>query len=315
MITKQQPYFLQSNEWALFQKALGNTVISDSGDGWGYVAILEKGYGRVGKLFSRLYCPYGPFFDNEDSLKNAFDSLNEQAKTHGVDYIRVEPVSSDKSYIFSGGYGYRKCGRTSQPDLTLQIDLTKDTRDIMLDMTKTNRYLWNKSERAGLSFKILYDINALEPFIDMMNETSERTKAKFRQKNYYETLLKTLGYTKNVGISYVYHNNEELSGVLFADDFIAKRRYYLYAGSFDKARKFSANSPLVTYLILNAKNAGFTSFDFFGLSPITAVNHRWAGFSKFKRSFGGQEVSFSGTWEKPIRKSRYKAMNIIRKLA
>lgn len=307
-------YFLQSDEWAKFHKALGHKVISASGPGWQYNAVLERGYGKVGRMFSRLYCPYGPFYEDDKAKAEVFASLDEKAKLNKVDYIRVEPTNSTNE-LFNGYNGYKKCSRTSQPDLTLIIDLTRSFDELLLDMTKTNRYLWNKAERAKLEFEIFYETAKLGDFLAMLQETSERTKAKFRSKSYYEALFDTLAPNKAAGVAYVSHEGKALSGVLFVDDFAAKTRYYLYAGSFNESRKFSANSPLVTFLLKQAKDSGLEKFDFFGLSPADMPNHRWAGFSQFKRSFGGEELKFAGTWEKPIRKTRYKVMNLVRKLA
>jgi lipid II:glycine glycyltransferase (peptidoglycan interpeptide bridge formation enzyme) len=53
----------------------------------------------------------------------------------------------------------------------------------------------------------------------------------------------------------------------------------------------------------------------FGVSPANQPNHRWAGFSKFKRSFGGYEVAYGGTWEKPIKQVRYSALKFARKIS
>lgn len=307
-------YFLQTEEWAEFQRNLGHHVITEHGDNWRYSAVLEKGYGKVGGMFTRLYCPYGPFYKDETAKKAVFESLDNLAKLKKVDYIRVEPISANGE-LYDGYGGYSKCAKTSQPDLTLIIDLTKPFDEILQAMTKTNRYLWHKVDRAKLSFKIYYDVAKLDDFLSMMHQTSQRTKAKFHSDEYFQKLFKVLGSKQIAGVAYVYHDNKALSGVLFIDDFKAKTRYYMYAASFHEARKFSANSPLVTYLLQQAKDESLERFDFFGLSPADQPNHRWAGFSQFKRSFGGQELQFSGTWEKPVRKLRYKTMNLIRKLA
>jgi lipid II:glycine glycyltransferase (peptidoglycan interpeptide bridge formation enzyme) len=103
--------------------------------------------------------------------------------------------------------------------------------------------------------------------------------------------------------------------VLFFDDHSAKTRYYAHAGSFDEARKLQANSPLLTYLIIDAKKSGMKIFDFYGVSPANEPSNPWAGFSKFKRSFGGYDKKFSGTWEFPLNKLNYKILNTGRKLA
>lgn len=315
MITPQTRYFLQSQEWATFQKTLGHKVYSKSGNGWEYVAILERGYGRLGKYFKRLYLPYGPTADSMVSMHTALDSLERLAKKVGVDYVRIEPVLLQQDNTGLVIDGYHKIRRSFQPEQTLVIDLHESMDVVLHKMSKTNRYLWNKAERNGLSFKVSYEPKSLDHFLAMMDETSERTNARFKANVYYEALLETLGQSKTTGVAYAYHDNTPLVGVLFADDHVAKTRYYLYAGSFDAARKHSANAPLVVFLLEDAKKKGIQAFDFFGVAPAGATNHRWAGFSKFKRSFGGDELVFAGTFEKPIHFARYWAMSTLRKFA
>lgn len=308
-------HFLQSDEWATFQKELGHRTYQKSGPGWEYFAILERGYGKLGRHFRRLYVPYGPTAESEEKLQKALASLDKLARDLKVDYIRIEPaiIGVDNANVQPAGYTITK--RTAQPRHTLVVDITQSMQNILLGMSKTNRYLWNRSARNNLSFKISYKEKDLQHFLEMMAETAARTQSKFHDNYYFKALIEVLGPTKNAGVAYAYHNDEVLVGVLFADDFVAKTRYYLYAGSFDKAREFSANSPLVVYLLEQAKELGMETFDFFGVSPKEETNHRWSGLSKFKRSFGGEELVFSGTWEKPVRRGRYLLMNLARKFA
>lgn len=308
-------HFLQSEQWAKFQKNLGHHTFQKSGQGWEYFAILERGYGKLGRHFRRLYVPYGPTATNNEALQHALASLDKLARDSKVDYIRIEPVviGIDNKTLKPAGYTITK--RTTQPQHTLLVDLTCPMQDILQGMSKTNRYLWNKVARNNIRFKTSYKEKDLQHFLDMMSETAARTQSKFHDDYYFKALMDVLGPTKNAGVAYAYHNDDVLVGVLFADDFVAKTRYYLYAGSFDRAREFSANSPLVVYLLEQAKELGMETFDFFGVSPKEATNHRWAGLSKFKRSFGGEEIVFSGTWEKPIRKGRYVLMDLARKFA
>lgn len=316
MIFPTSRHFLQSSEWSNFQKELGHRIYQKSGNGWEYVAVYEKGYGKIGGMFKRLYVPYGPTADNKESLDLALNSLESLAKKLKVDYVRIEPVvvGIDNTTIIPTGYAITK--RTTQPKQTLIIDIAKPMDDILADMSKTNRYLWNKVERNGLSFKLSYKLEDLKAFLEMMAETAGRTQSKFHDSQYYEALIEVLGPNKVVGVAYVYYNNKPMSGVVFADDKKAKTRSYLYAGSFFEARKHSANAPLVVYLLETAKNMHFKYFDFFGVAPSDAPSdHKWAGFSKFKRSFGGQELEYAGTWERPINKWRYKLMTYIRKFA
>lgn len=308
-------HFLQSGEWALFQKNLGNKVIERNGKDWLYIAMLEVGHGAVGGKFKRLYCPYGPYYESQSGLAAALADLEQRAKELGADYVRVEPSTNGDCSKFDGKpYGYTLQKRDFQPRLVLLIDLRPSFDEIMQQASKTNRYLWNKRERNGLHFKTSYELADLESFLLMMRETAGRTNTTFHRSQFYELLLESLGPSKHVGVAYAYHEDEVLVGVLFADDFVNKTRYYLYAGSFDKARKYSANAPLVCYLMAEAKQNGIDTFDFFGIVPESATDHRWAGFSKFKRSFGGEEFAYSGTWEKPIKPMRYQLMRLARLL-
>jgi len=308
-------HLLQSEGWAEFQKAQDKKVILRNGQGWQYLAILESGHGQVGKIFKRLYTPYGPSCEDNQALNNALKDIEDQAKKLNVDYVRVEPLATDRQHIFSSPSGYRKVSRTYQPPLTQIIDLDRPFDEVLKDMTKTNRYLYKKAAENKIKFNTSYKPTDLAKFLEMMNATSQRTSASFKPNSYYQQLISVFGPKKQAGIAYASVDKDILVGAIFVDDNQSKTRYYMFAGSFDRARKYSANSPLLTYLIEGAHEKGFKYFDLFGVSAVEDINHRWAGLSKFKRSFGGQEVKYMGTYEKPIKKLKYKAMNAARKLA
>jgi lipid II:glycine glycyltransferase (peptidoglycan interpeptide bridge formation enzyme) len=68
-------------------------------------------------------------------------------------------------------------------------------------------------------------------------------------------------------------------------------------------------------MIFDAKARGKQHFDYYGVAPPHAPKtHKWAGFSQFKRSFGGREVEYAGTWEIPIKLARYQAYRLFIKL-
>lgn len=304
---------LQSDVWADFNKALNKTVFEKSGDDWHFNTIAESGHGKAGKLFKRLYAPYGPYAINDIALTKALNSLEQLATRQKADYIRIDPTLHLQNSQLLLNLGYKKTARNSQPPQTLIINLSDNFDDVLKNMTKTNQYLWRKAPVNNLSFKIFYRSDELNPFIDMVNNTAKQNNAIFHNGNYYKTLLDTLGPQKNACVIYANLNNTPIAGAIFVDEAKSKTRYYMYAGSFAEARKVSAASPLLVYAMYQAKNAGLTSFDMFGVSPIDQPNHKWAGFSKFKRSFGGTEVIYNGTYEKPLSK-KYKLLQSARKI-
>ena len=52
--------------------------------------------------------------------------------------------------------------------------------------------------------------------------------------------------------------------------------------------------------------------DLWGVAPADQPDHKWAGFTAFKKSFGGREVAYPGTWDLPVRKIRYGAYQFAR---
>lgn len=313
MAYKNTCNLLQSTAWADFNKALNKTVFEHCGDGWKFNAIKESGHGKAGKLFKRLYAPYGPYGINDKTLTDALNTLEQHAKDHNLDYVRIDPTGTLQNTNLLTNLGYIKTARDSQPAQTLIINLSDNFDAVLKNMSKTNQYLWRKASVNNLSFKQFYKSDELKPFINMVNNTARRNNAIFHDANYYKTLLNTLGPLKNASVIYAYLNDKPVAGAIFVDDINTKTRYYMYAGAYAEARKVSAASPLLIYAMQQAKQKGLTAFDMFGVAPINEPNHKWAGFSKFKRSFGGYEVAYNGTYEKPLSK-KYKLLQSARKI-
>jgi lipid II:glycine glycyltransferase (peptidoglycan interpeptide bridge formation enzyme) len=316
--TQINKHFLQSKLWFKAQQELGHKAFLRSGDGWDYLAIYETGSGKTGSRFSRLYLPYGPTFYNKNAFAAALADIDSLATEQKADYIRLEPYQAyhgpQPSYAT---FGLKQLVRPTQPDLTLQIDLNRPWEEIKADISKTNKYQYNKAVKNGLQFDFTYDPAKLTPFTEMMSQTASRTKAIFHPSGYYQKILNIMGPTKNAGIAYAVYNGQPIVGILFVDDHEAGVRYYMHAGSLNAAREsgVNANAALVIELLQNAHKLGLKTFDFFGVAPKDAPNsHRWAGFSQFKRSFGGTDVAYVGTWEKPKKRLKYQLLQALRKV-
>ena len=85
-----------------------------------------------------------------------------------------------------------------------------------------------------------------------------------------------------------------------------KTCYYAHAGASHEYRKLSASTALLAEIIINAKKDGKLICDLYGITTSQDKNHRWAGFTRFKKSFGGYEVDLSETYDLPINKPVYK---------
>ena len=85
-------------------------------------------------------------------------------------------------------------------------------------------------------------------------------------------------------------------------------RYYAHSASDpDAGRRLGAGPRLLWQMIGDAKARGAATFDFWGVIPDDNPSHPWAGFSRFKKAFGGRLLERAGTWELPVRMTRYRA--------
>jgi lipid II:glycine glycyltransferase (peptidoglycan interpeptide bridge formation enzyme) len=193
--------------------------------------------------------------------------------------------------------------------MTWVLDLSASEDELLMGMTSLNRRVWRRRGEFGLSFEEDSSAKGQKEFAKFIEIISKRTNTIPRSPEYMATLLETFGQDKS-GIVFCLHKGKRLAGALYVDDLENKTRYYLYAGSVEEAKKYSCGSALLCYLIFGAKAKGMERFDFFGVIPEGIKNHPYTGYSAFKRTFGGHDVNFSGTWELPINKTSHAVIRL-----
>jgi lipid II:glycine glycyltransferase (peptidoglycan interpeptide bridge formation enzyme) len=311
-----QRHFLQSPEWADFQVALGHTTLQRSAKHYNLSALVERAHGKLGHFVSRMYLPYGPYAENKQGQKQALDYLDELAKLRRIDYIRIQPFGFVDETLL-GRYGYVKQPRDAQPAHTRLVRLKGKTADaICSEFNATNRTMLRKNATLPFPVECSFTsrVDDIDDFLDMMRHTSQRSGAVFHSGTYFRTLLSVLGSQKAAGLVYAQVNAERLASALYLVDNANKTLFYLHAGSYDEARQHGAGNILLMELILKAKKMGMHRVDLFGVAPKDAgPDHRLSGISQFKRSFGGEDVAYSGTWEKPVNGLKYALVKRLRK--
>ncbi len=71
---------------------------------------------------------------------------------------------------------------------------------------------------------------------------------------------------------------------------------------------------LVQWRIIEAAQArGCTQYDLWGIAPAGAPDHPWAGFSVFKRGFGGREIRYMHAHDLSL-KSHYLLVHLVETL-
>ena len=298
-------HMLQGKPWACFQKAYGREVVWDQAESWSWLAIVIKGKG-----VKYLYAPYGPTVSSLDDLNSAIRSLENAAKSLGLDFIRCEPFGISEDIIKQTKIRRVK---SVQPQESLIINLKQDPAILKSQLSSSHRNTINGSERRGLVLRSSNDMKDFEVFIDLMHKTADTRHFHAYPDSYYKVLAETLLPMGRARFFIAEHEGGAVSASLCMD--YQKSRAYSYTGNDPNKRNLRATAPLVWKIILDSRSEGFDSLDLWGEAPIGASKtHPWAGFSEFKRSFGGREVFYSGTWELPINSFKYHTHQLAKKL-
>ena len=298
-------HMLQGRPWACFQQAYGRQVVWCQAQDWSWMAIVIKGRG-----VKYLYAPYGPTVSSKQGLADAMDSLKTAAESLGLDFIRIEPIGIDEEDIYGGRLRRVK---PVQPQESLMIYLKQDTEILRSQLTSSHRNTINGSERRCITLRTSSNMKDFGVFIDLMHKTAGSRGFHAYPDAYYKVLAETLIPMGNAKFFIAEHGGKAVSASLCMD--YQKTRAYSYTGNDPESRSLRATAPLVWKIILESRTEGFDFFDLWGIAPHGAgKEHPWAGFTEFKRSFGGKEVFYSGTWEYPIHPLKYHAHSFAKKI-
>lgn len=290
--------FLQSASWQVFQEALGRTTYTDSGDGWSYLAIKE-----VGTLNTRLYTPYGPMCVAPASFDNALASLKTLATKERVTFIRVDPTSGISPDELRQRGLRPVTYQQLQPSHTQMIDLSQDKDAILAGMSQNSRNITRNYHKKGVTIRASHDPADITTLTALLASVASRNHITAHSDRYFRVQATALFPTKSATLYIAEFAGKAIAAALVYDS--DDTRTYAHAAADDEYRKIGAGTALLGQMILDAKDKGLTSFDLYGIAPNDDPSHPWAGFSKFKRSFGGTPVTYPGAWDLPVNKFGY----------
>lgn len=303
-------HFLQSQAWESFQKSLGRATFRQTGEGWEYMAVLEHGTGN-----SRLYCPYGPYAVNQKAFEAALDSLVSLGKQKHATFVRVEPTTVDFCAYLEPQRWRKVTYQSLNPEHTSIIDLTLPKADIIAQMAQPVRNVYRNYQKKNIHVKKSQDPSDIEIFLSMIHQVSSRTGMRPHSDDYFRAQANSLLPVHAATLWIATLNGEPIATALMYDG--DTTRYYAHAAasSLPEHRKLNAGTALLAEAIIDARDHGLTSFDLYGIAPNDKSEHQaWAGFTKFKRTFGGADMDFCGTWELPLNKPAYYLYRAYQKL-
>lgn len=301
---------MHSPAWADFQRALGRTVHEQSGPGWNFLAVEESN--PAGKL---LYVPYGPVAGSLEAFDAALAALTGLARSCGAVFVRIEPVSAGfgaaEADAVLRGRGLRPAPANQQPELSWIVDLDRDFKDVLADMKPVNRNLYRNIHKKGVTFRSSQDPAEVSVLLDFLHMTAARNGFKPQSDEYLGKVARSLMPAGAATLFIADLEGEPIAAALAYDS--ADTRTYAHAALDDTHRKLSAGIPLLVTLMADAKDKGLRHVDLWGVAPADQPEHKWAGFTAFKKSFGGYEIAYPGTWDLPVQKLRYSGYQLARR--
>ena len=293
--------FLQSYEWGIFQKALGRNVwYLGGGNTKEQVQCLTIKYPLKGKWFY-LMCPRGPVGVPSVLWWKEYEQW--AISNEGL-FSRIEPVESLSTLSALHV-------RDVEPSHTRILNLSKTEKELLSEMHSKTRYNSNLSQKKGVivTTKKYSEIKEedIKQWWSLSQETASRNNISVHPQEYYKTLFTTFPYIT-------------IYKAIWQDTIVAMTvmvgfgdsMYYLYGASTQIHKEIMAPYLLQWQAIIDAKKDGYHYYDFWGVAPHNNPSHPLAGVTRFKKGFGGEIVSYPGTFDIPLRTIPYKLYTFLR---
>jgi len=316
--------FLQSWAWGEFNK----DILENEIQRW---ALTDKNFLKVilmlikkslpgGRFY--YYCPRGLIFKKDYTTKriNAYVILLRKIKQEikNIIFIRLMPPYKFKEYMFGfiirlGFIKPKILTHSKEPGKTLILDLTKDKETLLKEMHHKTRYNIRLAEKKGV---IIREMNKktlktdIDIFYNLTQTTAKRDKINVYDKSYYSKIINYFFENKqNIKLKLYTAENEGKSLAAIMIIYFGNTATYLHGASDNTSRNLMPNYLLQWRAIQDAQQAGYKIYDFWGISE---HNKEWAGITKFKKGFGGQIITFMGSWDYVINKPWYNLFRILK---
>lgn len=214
-------------------------------------------------------------------LPSEWDGINKILKKNRVWMCKLEPLGSNIHDLPSG---FHQDGWPLLSTKTIRIDLSPSLDKIMAEFKKDCRYCLRKALNAQRTV-LKKDFGG---FYELWKKAAKIKHLWVPPKWQYEALIKSFGDR-----AFCITINDLAGAVVLMHD---RTAYYYYAACLPAGKPLHLPYLVVWEGMKRAKKMGCKIWDFEGI-----YDHRWPnknikGYSHFKKSFGGEEVEFPGSF-------------------
>ncbi len=300
----------QSNEWAKYIRKIG----------W-RVEETRKQENKKTKIFIRKLPLIGSVVKiQRPVVVPPIEELDRVARKHRALFVKLEPSveTGHAPSLQKIGKHFEEDTWTLLPTRTIHIDLSPSRKDILANFSKDARYSIRRARRNGVSVhpetssEILRSAqdDGLRTFYKLLKETGGRKK--FYVAPFTHLKAKVEAFQSKSALILAHHDGKPIAGALIL--FHGSVAYYHHAAASPKGRELLAAYPIVWEAIKLAKERGCHTFDLEGIyDQRYKVCRRLKSLSVFKRKFGGEEVTFPGSFVRyynPLLKLAFKISSV-----
>ena len=289
--------FLQTEKFAQFRKELDEDTFR-LGTFYGDKIIgalqCQKICARRGTF---LHVAHGPLILDahlENALPKLLKEIKKLGKKEHCDFIRISPLLAEHYEHLFSKEKFLPAPLHINPDRTWVLNLENDEDTILKNMRKSTRYEVRRTEKAGLKIESGNKLSDLKKFWDLHKITASRQKfVPFSQKS---TEIEIEVFDKDCLIFTAKYDKQNIASSVILFD---KNAGYYHQGASVLSKLPGAHATLWA-AIKEAKKRGCKEFNFWGVSPSDKPEHPWAGLSRFKRGFGGEERKYLRAQDYPL---------------
>jgi len=304
----------QTPEWEKFKLETGYQKSHRIGD----ILVLQREL-PLGR--SMLYSP----MVNEAQVKSLkFESLKAEiakiSKENNTIFYRMEfdvPKELSTFHFPLSTQNFQKSFEEMQPEHNWVVDISKPEEDILAGMKQKGRYNIKVAQKNDIKVTSSDSSGGeLDIFYDLYAKTGKRKSVTFRGKAYFEKLLDILG---KIGYARVYAATAKIEGKIVplaaaVIIFYGEETLYLYGGSSDEYKNLMAPYLLHWDIMQEAKKRGMKKYNFLGIAPNDDQKHPWAGITRFKQQFGGEQEDIAGSYDLILKPFEYQIFKTAEKI-
>ena len=294
--------FMQSTAWAAFKRAEGYDTLryglfEDEGEDLTGGASLMAYSAQGSEGF--FLCPEGPLLPwhasakAREGLRLLARKVEQQAEQRGGLGLRSEPhLPPPRPSLMRN---WTRAPVDLNPVHSLMLDLTLSAEEFRAQMRPKGRYNLGLAHRHGVTLTHSREMRYLSRFYTLFEETAQRQGFFAEPFGFFLNLGAALFPSGQAELFFAERQGETLAAVLVI--LFGRRATYLYGGSSTRQRNVMAPYALHWEVMQAARERQCVEYDLYGYDPFGLPDHLYAGFSQFKRQFGGRRIDNIGAFD------------------